>query len=318
MQVLAVTTNSRTCPSKFPHGEHHKFRHRLSNVPQNSILKRKHALRTTGVLHDQNRNPNFIQDMIQIESDNLKIKEMAVSRNQLDCGNNVVQAKHPLSILRSHEENDSPSNLIAVSSPLELAHAEIQFLREQLHSAELRTDIAISQIESQSQINSENQNRIQMAEEEINALYFENSIQQQRIKELEQSISSDRIDHNESSSNKARKHKAELKQLAKEKSEYEERANTMIQQMAEQMTTLQNMAMERIDGLETDLMHERHKYQEKVAECISLKAALHSLSEPDDCSDSDNGCGDDETESDHDDGEECGNDRRNDFQDDDA
>jgi hypothetical protein len=59
-------------------------------------------------------------------------------------------------------------------------------------------------------------------------------------------ISTDRIEQNEAISGKNRKHKAEVKRLTAERAAYEERANGMVKQMTEQMTMLQETAMERI------------------------------------------------------------------------
>lgn len=47
--------------------------------------------------------------------------------------------------------------------------------------------------------------------------------------------------------NRSRKHKSEIMKLQKEKIEYERRAAAMIQQVNEQMASLQSMAMSRIE-----------------------------------------------------------------------
>lgn len=73
------------------------------------------------------------------------------------------------------------------------------------------------------------------------------SLQEQRILELEQKQSSDRMDMNEALSQKSRKHRAAVKKLQQERAAYEERADSMIAQMTEQMTQLQKMAMSRIE-----------------------------------------------------------------------
>jgi hypothetical protein len=90
-------------------------------------------------------------------------------------------------------------------------------------------------------------NRNQMAEEEISALKFLNAVQEMRIGELESNASTDHIKYHENAANKTKKHKAEILKMKQEKMEYEERANSMIQQMSEQMTALQTMAMSRIE-----------------------------------------------------------------------
>lgn len=83
--------------------------------------------------------------------------------------------------------------------------------------------------------------------EELQAMTFLNSILEQRVAELEQTISQDRLETNETVSNRGKKHKLELKRLAQERSSYEERANQMVTQMGEQMALLQSMAMGRIE-----------------------------------------------------------------------
>lgn len=84
-------------------------------------------------------------------------------------------------------------------------------------------------------------------QDELQAMTFLNSILEQRVNELEQTISQDRLDANESASNRGKKHKLELKRLALERSSYEDRANQMVTQMGEQMALLQTMAMGRIE-----------------------------------------------------------------------
>jgi hypothetical protein len=82
---------------------------------------------------------------------------------------------------------------------------------------------------------------------ELHAMMFLNSIQEQKIIELEQMISKDRLEQNETSLSRGKKHKAEVKKLATERASYEERANQMISDMGEQMGLLQSMAMSRIE-----------------------------------------------------------------------
>ena len=86
-----------------------------------------------------------------------------------------------------------------------------------------------------------------IAQEDANATRFMCSLQEQRIGELEQKQSSDRMDMNEALSQKSRKHRAAVKKLQQERAAYEERADSMIAQMTEQMTQLQKMAMSRIE-----------------------------------------------------------------------
>ena len=93
----------------------------------------------------------------------------------------------------------------------------------------------------------ESENRLQMANEEQQATYFLLEIQNQKIKEFEMAISSNRLRQNETISEKNRKHKAEIRKLNKERAEYEAQTNHVIAQLNEQLNSLQTMAMTRIE-----------------------------------------------------------------------
>lgn len=134
------------------------------------------------------------------------------------------------------------------------------------------------------------------AQEDANATKFMCAIQEQRIEELEQQASRERLDRNEALSEKSRKHKAVIKKLNQDRAAYEERADMMIKQMNEQMTQLQQMAMSRIEvssrsrlslctlkltlflyfilsqTLENELMAQRHSNDKLQAECTRLHA----------------------------------------------
>lgn len=84
-------------------------------------------------------------------------------------------------------------------------------------------------------------------QEDLHAMLFLNSVLEQKINELEQTISQDRLEQNENGANRGKKHKLELKRLALDRANYEERANQMIAEMGEQMALLQSMAMGRIE-----------------------------------------------------------------------
>lgn len=86
-----------------------------------------------------------------------------------------------------------------------------------------------------------------VAQEDANATKFMCSLQEQRIEELERQSSRERLDHNEALSEKSRKHRHAIKKLNQDRAAYEERADSMIKQMNEQMTQLQHMAMGRIE-----------------------------------------------------------------------
>lgn len=91
--------------------------------------------------------------------------------------------------------------------------------------------------------------RAMCVQEELNAMMFLNSVQEQQLLELDQTSSAERLHMHESLSNRTRKHKAEVKKLNAEHANYENQANQMITQMTEQMEMLQQMAMGRIESL---------------------------------------------------------------------
>lgn len=61
---------------------------------------------------------------------------------------------------------------------------------------------------------------------------------------------------------KHRKYKLMLRTLTAERDEYQTKANTMVQELNEQMTTLQAFAMGRIEKLEKDLITERRRSED--------------------------------------------------------
>jgi septal ring factor EnvC (AmiA/AmiB activator) len=88
-------------------------------------------------------------------------------------------------------------------------------------------------------------NREEMYCEDIGAKDFYISVQEQQIAQLEDSLSSHRIQQNESI-NKIKRYKVSLKQLSKDREEFEKKSNLLILQLNEQMTQLQKLAIDRI------------------------------------------------------------------------
>lgn len=115
------------------------------------------------------------------------------------------------------------------------------------------------------------ENERDFALEEVNTRNFMISLEEQRSSELEQTISQNRLDHNEKLSRRAKKHKTTVRKLQQEKNEYEEKADQMVQQMTDQMTQLQAMAMKRIEQLEKDLIAQRHAHDHLMQEHRQLK-----------------------------------------------
>jgi hypothetical protein len=93
----------------------------------------------------------------------------------------------------------------------------------------------------------ENENRLQMAIEEQQACDYLLEVQNLKIREFEVAISNSRLSLNEAVSEKNRKHKAEIKRIRRERSDYESQTNQLIAQLNEQMATMQTMAMSRIE-----------------------------------------------------------------------
>ena len=108
--------------------------------------------------------------------------------------------------------------------------------------------------------------------------YLLTGVQEQQIMELEDIISRERLELNENRSSLIRKHRMEMKKMTNERTSYEERANQMVAQMQEQMTLLQQMAMGRIEALESELMSERHRAEALQQEVTTLHmtAKLHN------------------------------------------
>lgn len=162
-------------------------------------------------------------------------------------------------------------------SRLSLLLAEVSESNEQLQirleEKTIKLDEALLNIKNLEISSGELSNKSKMAQEEIFAYMFENSVQAQKIEELEQAISKDRIETSEAIADKVRKHKDELRKLATERAEYENRANYMIREVNDQMAMLQQMAMQRIEELEKELMSETTKSRRLEEELVLAKSA---------------------------------------------
>jgi hypothetical protein len=144
--------------------------------------------------------------------------------------NNNSNNNDPL-VLQSHEK-DKDKALPPASST---SSTTIITKRQLIASLQLRLNNSL--------------NTLAMASEEISQLQFTAAIQEQKISQLETLSTRLRIEQEETSAARNKKHKSEMHKLMREKVEYEERANEMIKQMNEQMSTLQAMAMNRIEVL---------------------------------------------------------------------
>jgi len=106
--------------------------------------------------------------------------------------------------------------------------------------------------------------------DEVSAQFFINSVNEQKIEEMEIKLSHERMNCNEDGREVRRKHKTQLKQILEEKMQFEERTDTMIKELNEQMNSIQDMAMQRITQLENDLLT-------KSDECAAHEDAANIL-----------------------------------------
>lgn len=158
--------------------------------------------------------------------------------------------------------------------------AEIEQLRNKIAALEKENrDLKFSTAEHEEIVKTMQQKAIEVSEklvfveqqkkdawEEVNAINFVNSIMDQKLTEVESELSANRMDSNEANREKLQKYKSKIKKMQKDKQEYEAGADAMIKQLTEQMTTLQSMAMKRIETLEQDLIAQRHSYETLQAE----------------------------------------------------
>jgi hypothetical protein len=192
--------------------------------------------------------------------DALVISKNSGARPPIASSSGACAGLEPLPPLQSH----SPSQFAAMAARQK---AHIQSLqaeataREQMLQA-LRTR------------DQERETVCAMMREEMEALRFVIAVQEQKVTELEDSAALARIDKNEALSHRSKKYKAALSKVSKERSEYEARANAVIQQMNEQMASLQTLAMERIETLEHDLIESRHANEKLRAQIGVLQKAL--------------------------------------------
>eukprot|EP01036_Dinobryon_divergens_P025197 gene25197-33723_t len=211
-------------------------------------------------------------DILSKEEANGKGKKHTYQTNPLHAGNSRLSISSMISLGSApNVENKSSSTSTAVGLELQAALSEAESLgkdvvalKSNLSKKELQLSQCTQMLKNSFLRQAEVEDRASMLLEELHVFKFLNSIQEQKINELEQTISTNRMEHNESMSSKTRKHKAIVKKLTFERSEHEARTNAMISQLNEQMSLLQKMAMERMEVLEKDLMMERHKSAQKI------------------------------------------------------
>ena len=214
--------------------------------------------------------PNWRNRFINVE----QRSKPSISTNPLPSTRASTGSMQVFGVVNSTKSSLANSDSISLDIHLrviENANMEIKILKEKFDSVERKCQVSEDLLKNTKASEAELHNKASMALEEIEALTFLNAIQEQKIIELDQSISKDRMEQNEAISSKARKHKAEIKKMNQDKIEYEERANQMMQQMSEQMAMLQTMAMSRIEDLEKDLLDERRKVESLENEVKSFK-----------------------------------------------
>ena len=187
---------------------------------------------------DQNISPNVIHTHSNRLSSAQQSKGITVPSkpfvgSRVSCGSpesHVSQPSPPPASSLISDERNSRSNSIERLSSGSIDNSDL--------------DIRSSLFSDSCHLSKNNEISLQ---EDLNAMLFLNSVLEQKINELEQTISPDRLEHYENGANRGKKHKLELKRLALDRANYEERANQMIAEMGEQMALLQSMAMGRIE-----------------------------------------------------------------------
>lgn len=165
------------------------------------------------------------------------------------------------------DDNSVMSELTGVSR----LHDEILQLGQQLMEREEEIDELKKKYESLLSHANIVENERDMMKAELDMHNFIIGVQIQKINELEDNISTSRLEYHESITSKNKKLKQLTTKLEKDKAEHEKRANSMIAQLNEQMTALQKMALTRIESLEKELMKERRKVQSLETENAELK-----------------------------------------------
>jgi len=163
-----------------------------------------------------------------------------------------------------------------------LAASEHALASSQALAADLATQLADSQLAVQQaqeavvtalHLKATAEGKAERCWNEVAAQFFINSVNEQRIQEMEIKMSHDRMNQNEDEREIKRKHKIQLKQVLEEKSEFEERAGTMIEELNEQMNSIQDMAMRRITELENDLLAKGNECAMRDNEADMLRSA---------------------------------------------
>lgn len=175
----------------------------------------------------ENFEPNRLNSEIDDECFKTPVNKKVQSNKSRSMGS-VTPSTDPSKLVSpiSQEKRQLKKLLNAKDKSLLLLHTELDILKESYN---------------------ELLNANKMAKEEVDEKDFLISLLEQKISELEDKISEDTLEHNEELSDIHRKNKSSIHKLNKEKKEYEVRANNMINELTQQMSQLQTMAMGRIE-----------------------------------------------------------------------
>lgn len=214
--------------------------------------------------------PTNTQEETHVESSSKENKENQSCHIKLKATNNVIKTQSRQSILHEIVESSNASSDIqsiadqnvqsTIATPVATHRIPLENKATTLKTNNSMQSPQAKEVEKVKSKESEGTysakafwnevNKQAVCQNELEAMIFLNSIQEQQINELVQKISKSRLDQNEDLVNRGKKHKHELKKIAKDRASYEERANEMISQMGEQMALLQSMAMSRIEVIE--------------------------------------------------------------------
>jgi len=182
-----------------------------------------------------------------------------------------------ISVAATEKNEFEKQKTIAVAAAVAEAQEEILLLKSQLSQARNEVIDASKLIRELQQDKNESEEKATNCWDEVTAQHFTNSILQQKIEELELELSQCRFDTNEELRDKNRKHKLHIKKLKNENETYENQANDIIEQITEQMNSIQNAAMTRINNLEEQVLEESNKRESIEYELLSLQGQYQQL-----------------------------------------
>lgn len=179
-------------------------------------------------------------------------------------GNSADKQKTSVSALKDKDATIAQLNktISKLTKSLEAANEEVKKMKESEEVIRFSNENLKIELKSHQEKVQEYEARCDLAREDVEAMAFANSINEQRIGELELLITKSRMNQNEHNNKRNRKYKEEYERLDKDKVEYEQRANAMISQLQTQMCSLQESAMSRIETLEKDLMETQRKNED--------------------------------------------------------